>query len=155
MQLQKTRASAKPTKRELSHRELPFKKLAESRALTVAASQTPTSVAEVLSDESDAEAAPKRYETADAPGAAERRAWCDLEEAQLSSFELPARAASLAPASSSIETHSSPPEEPLSADLRATLVDLLDLHGCGLPVAWPPGFDALVARQRLAAADQF
>ena len=31
--------------------------------------------------------------------------------------------------------------------LRMRLEDLLELHGDGIPVVWPPGFDPLTARQ--------
>ena len=102
-----------------------------------------------LADESGDEAAPKRYTTPDASGAAERRAWCDLEEASFATNTLTPLAPQdrLVPAALEAPLPVAPL---LTPSLRATLVDLLELHDFGEPVAWPAGFDARIARQRLA-----
>jgi hypothetical protein len=127
-------------------------------AVTHSASSSPgTEPVESSSDESIVEVAPKPYAAPDAPGAAERRAWCDQEEAALAHSSQPSCEFTAGPepglqlsqARPSQEATSTTDEQ-LTPQVRATLADLLELHEFGEHVRWPTGFDARIARQRLA-----
>jgi hypothetical protein len=115
---------------------------------------------EELSSESEAEVAPKPYTAPDAPGATARRLWCDQEESRRQATARPAPTddapTTLHLSSSSVATQNpaavvSPREPALSQSLRTTLLDLLDLADFGETVEWPAGYDARIARLRLAS----
>jgi hypothetical protein len=161
-----------PTSSEIARREQAFKTLAESQLRVQSPPVPPQGErdlwAEMLNAEAaddadsveEAEVPPKPYEAPDAAGAAERLAWCVEEERRLrpatatSPCGAPAAVQLSSIAGNATVDHTASLAQPISAALRTTLHDLLDLHECGLQVAWPDGHDERTARQALAESAQ-
>ena len=106
-----------------------------------------------------AESAAEQVRLEELAAAEARQAWCDLFEQQPGLHRNPVTPAATGTATPASRRGAQPSAEaaesstcetqPLSASLQLTLRDLLELHDCGLPVSWPDGFDARIARERL------
>jgi hypothetical protein len=149
----------RPTELEVSLRQRAFRRLDESRqsvdrtpippALDDTAGTNPDADRDLWNEMRLAEEAAEAAAAAEAVAAAARQSECDLFEQQpnlhrnpVAAVEHPApRPAASLPAQ----------QEPITAQLAATLRDLLDLHDFGEQVVWPCGFDARTAHQRLCA----